>query len=144
MANMAQPTVENQFEIKVGKNSKPNRNSLYSFRPIYIVSRILGQMPFSIVHNVNGEIHRPIIKKLDIAWIIISFGIYIYDMYRACTFDYFNVQNKGSSAVMFVGIIFISVIVHILGFLAITLDMCYRFKLVDIFKKMTHFDKKAS
>lgn len=144
MVNMAQPTAEDQFEIKVNQNSKPNRNSSCSFRPVYIVSRILGQMPFSIVYNVNGEIHRPIIKKLDIVWIIIPIGIYIYDMYRACASEYFDLLNKGSSEVMFVGFIFISVIVHFLGFLTIILDICYRFKLVDIFKKMTNFDKKAS
>lgn len=119
------------------------RVNMLSFRPIYIVSRIFGQRPFSIAYNANGEIDRPVIHRLDGVWFALSTSISIVSIsevyYVFTSFDEYH-----ESAISFVGDIFITGISRVPGLLATFLDMYYRFELICIFKKITAFDKRAS
>lgn len=142
MIKMARSSVKDQLQIKISKNSEPKCSFTHTFRAIYIASRACGQMPFSILRDLNGEIDRPVVNKLDGVWLVISLGILNYDLYRAL--DVHEMQNEVTSEIVVVGNTFISVILHILGLLAILLDMFYRFKLVDTLKKIIIFDKKVS
>ena len=133
-------SVKNHSENEVDCTSKQKFNS--SFRPIYIVSRIFGQMPFSIAYHSNGEIRRPVAKKFDAVWFVVSISVFIYYMFRLS--KSFNMKKRFTTEILHVVDTFVSEIVLFHGFLAIILDMCNRFKLVDIFKMMIIFDKKAN
>lgn len=49
----------------------------YGFRPIYYFSRVIGLMPYSMVHNKNGEIQEHRIYYRDGLWILTSISLYI-------------------------------------------------------------------
>lgn len=144
---MAQSSLENPFHITTKSASKQNFNSLHSYyRPIYVVSRIFGQLPFSFQFESNGNIHRPVIKMLDALWFLLSMSALICFMYFS--FEYFNYGQKSADLfgirTSFVGTNLIAGTGLILGLLTIVLDMCNRFKLVDIFKKIYSFDQRVS
>lgn len=139
---MAQGSIESQLNIKIKNALNAKCSFVHSFRPIYIVSRIFGQMPFSIAYNANGAIDRPVVHKLDVVWFVIAISVFTWDIYhylkrlimcQKCVWEVISVTPK-----------FIYTIERFLGLLAIILDMCYRFKLFDVFKKIIIFDKRAS
>lgn len=139
---MAQSPVENQIQIEIKKDSKQIFNFSHSFRPIYIVSRILGQMPFSIAYHLNGEIPGSRVTKLDVVWFIISSSIYIYATLLSSKCIYVTLEyNFTSTSTLGVVIIFASLL--ILGLLSIVFDMCCRLKFMDILNKFIIFDKKV-
>lgn len=43
----------------------------YCFRPIHIVSRAFGLMPFSITFDSNGEIQKSNVSKFDVLWFVV-------------------------------------------------------------------------
>lgn len=139
---MAQSSVENPFRVKIEKISNPKHGSVHTFRPIYIVSRLFGQMPFSIACTVNGKIDRPIVNILDGVWFVVSVSVYVYDICRSL--GLLIICQKCTWELLFVGKMFLYTIVRVLGLLAIILDMCYRFRFIDIFKKIIIFDKRVS
>ena len=141
---MALPSVGNQFVIEVKRNSNRKFKLPYNLRPIYIVSRIFGQMPFSIAYHSNGEIDRPVVKLLDAVWFMISMSVFVFLLVHFFTFAKANINPNVMSEITLVGIYFTNEISNTLGLLAIILDMCFRFKLVDMFKRIAIFDKKAS
>lgn len=134
---------ENQIQIDIKRNSKQMCNFSHSFRPIYIVSRIFGHMPFSIIYHSNGEIERPVVNKLDVMWSIIAFTLYIYAVFIASNWvhtqqEYNILPNISISVDAFV---FGSLL--ILGLVAIVFDMYHRLKFVHIVKNFIIFDKKV-
>lgn len=141
---MPQLPLKNPFQIYTKNSTRPNCTFSCGFRPIYIVSRVFGQMPFSIEFDSNGVIHRPAIKMLDALWFLISIICYICITYFA--FDYFRSDGSFNPLLTFsyVGNNFVFGICIINGLLAIVLDMCFRFVFVDAFKKIIVFDQKAS
>lgn len=58
ISNRNIPLVENDF--------------ISSFRPIYISSRVLGLLPFSLILNSNGSIQKSRVKDLDWCWFVLS------------------------------------------------------------------------
>lgn len=143
MVEIPQLLIKNPFRINHKNASQQNRNSFYSFRPVYIISRIFGQMPFSIVYNSNGTIFRPAVNKLDGLWFPLSIIVFVFSMYPS--FKYFtSIENFESiSTVSFVGNFCIFGCSSLLGF-SIVLDMCIRFRFVDVFKKIAIFDQRVS
>lgn len=81
MVGMTRSSDKDQFQIEIGKNSKPKCSSILSTN-LHYIAYFLGQMPFSILWDSNGEIDRPVVNKLDGAWLVILIGILSYDMYR--------------------------------------------------------------
>lgn len=143
MVKMAQPPVQNQLQITIANGSKRKVNFRHSYRPVYIVSRIFGQMPFTISYNGNGEILRAVVNKRDGVWFACSLSVFIYMILS--TIEYFDIEKSSISGtnISFVGTFFIFGIGLFIGTLTIILDMCYRSKFVDIFKEMIIFDGKV-
>lgn len=147
---MPQPAVKNPFRINsisslnAENASKQNFTYSRSYRPIYIVSRVLGLMPFSIVIDSSGVILRPAVYTLDALWFLISTIVYICIMYFSFEYFYSEDNFKPISAISLVGNSCIYGINLILCLLAIVFDMLFRFKFVDVFKKFDTFDKEAS
>lgn len=62
--------------VKNGISSK-KLTFAHSFKPVYILCRIFGFMPFTIAYDSNGAIQTAQIGVADIMWFIISIGIYL-------------------------------------------------------------------
>lgn len=142
---MSKFPLENRFCIGIENASEQKFNSSQSFfQPIYIVSHLFGQMPFSIIYHSNGDIHRSTIKKLDAIWFLFSMLAFTCIVFSSIKFYNSKDVSNYVSTISFAGNSFVFGICSILGFLAIILDMCFRFEFIDILKKITTFDGKAS
>lgn len=115
----------------------------YSLKPMYILSRIFGFMPFSIIFDSNGAIQRARIKKLDFLWFITSIGIYLLSSYHFLTYSARNRIPKGRATLVY-GTRSIVIFRKGLNCLNITMDMHNRFRLVEILKRINTFDEEAS
>lgn len=60
--------------------SRP-KDFYYSIRPLVIVSRCYGLLPFSFETNVYGEVHRTKVTIFDSIWFIVAIA-----MYFSCAF----------------------------------------------------------
>lgn len=141
---MAQSPRKNPFLITTENASKQVSHCSHSFyRPIYIVSRIFGLMPFSIAYHSNGVIYRPVVNKLDALWFLLAMATFISFIYLSFEFFISGEHANLLTAVSFVGTFFVFGFNVIVCLLAINLDMCFRFKFVNIFKKITTFDRKV-
>lgn len=143
LIKMARYPDENRIQIKIQKDSNQIIDFTHSFRPIYVVSRIFGQMPFSITSHSNGEIRRPRVSNLDVVWFVISSCIYIYAAFISSKSIYATLDNNFSN-ISTVGVVIIFETMMILGLLSIVFDMCFRLKFINILNKFTTFDEKVS
>lgn len=140
---MTQPSPGNLFTIATENASKKNFAPARSFRAVYIVSRIFGQMPFSIAYHLNGDVHRAVIKKLDVFWFLLSIITLIYIMYFSMTFFEVSEIFNNLSSVSLVGNYVCFLINSFCGLSAIVYDMCLRSVFVDVFQKLITFDREA-
>lgn len=114
------------------------------FRPLHYFSRIWGLAPFSIVTNSNGDVQEPKVHLCDSLWFLImlcmylSFANYTLEVF-ANTRGNYNEKSWIMSvcAILMVGLTFIH------GILAIIINVCNRYKLVDMVKMFTRFDKEV-
>lgn len=119
-----------------------NMNSAYSYRPIYYFSRIFGLMPFSIIYSSDGRAQKPRVSVFDGLWFVISICIYIL----MAVISYKNIilpTNSNSSYLMILGDYVLLILGLFIGALTIGMDMCNRFKIVDILKMFDTFDNKV-
>lgn len=115
-----------------------------SFKPIYYFLRILGLMPFSITRSSNGNISEPKVKKSNGLWFL--FSICIYSMASFISFEYVKF-NRESNAYLYMMVLSQNLLLTtglICCVLFVAMDMCNRFKLVDILQKFMIFDKEVS
>ena len=117
------------------------QNFAYSFRPIYKISRVFGLIPY-IFYDKTGSIHRPRIRLSDFCWLIVSMSIYIG--FAINCIRYANLPKKidGNYVLTFSGYTIISLTL-LFGAVLCAMDMCNRFKLVNIFQKINTFDGKV-
>lgn len=117
-------------------------NFFYSFRPIYYFSRLFGFMPFTINYHSNGTIQGPVIRSLDIVWLITSICFYFVSAILTYTTAPYHqttesaILSSGDDLILISGLIF--------GIFIIIMDWCNRFKLVNIQKNIHTFDEEAS
>lgn len=110
-------------------------NFMSSFRPVYCVSRLFGLMPFSFIYDSNGDVLQSKVTRLDGLWLVISICFYTLTAY------YMPLFNKVKLT------FYLKYICEIVAFictdLAIIVDLYNRSKFIDIFKKITIFDKEV-
>lgn len=121
----------------------PNKNVLFSLRPIYIFSRIFGLMPFSIIRNSNYEIQGVQVGKFDLLWFIISISLYSF-MAIICFQTTHYVKSPINSVVIVTGDRILLTICLCNCVIKVVMDMCNRFRLIDIMKKFAFFDNEVS
>lgn len=142
-SSILQRVVRNFF-IKKGC-SWQTHSFAYCFRPIYIVSRILGLIPFSIAFRSNGEMQKPKMSKIDFVWFAIYLSLLFYGLSLA--FGMVKLQQSSSKDCSLISILGDSGMI-LLGLIittvAIVLNFCNRRELVEIFKDINTFDKEAS
>lgn len=139
---MAQSPSNNNQSNCIGKmlNSK-EYDFAHCFRPIYYCSRIFGFMPFSIVYDSSAAIHKPSPRAFDLLWFIISISIYVstiigfYIQRAEIPFSASQILNDIAWFGMISSLVF--------GVIGISLDMCNRFKIVNIFNEFNRIDEKV-
>lgn len=139
--------------IKMTKQSAPvnqlnvsnsNKSNFFNvFRPIYYCSRTFGFMPFTIVCDANGKIQRPAVRWFDILWFIFSICAYFLSAFIAFKNAEYD-QNHTEVVILIVADNSILITGLILSALVIVMDMCNRFKLIDIMKNINTFDEEVS
>lgn len=135
-----QPAIMHQFKKVAPKQS----NFMDSFRPIYYFLRTLGLMPFSIGRNTSGNISSPRVNKLDAVRFVAS--IIIYSIATFISFKYVKFRRDSNTKLR---MLVLSDNLHLtfgLMFCVLTIgmDMYNRFKLTDLLKKFTIYDKHVS
>lgn len=126
--------------VKRSDNNEKNINYLYSFRPIYYFSRFFGLMPFSIIYDSSGEVQRPIITIFDGLWFVISMCSYSFAVFLSIRLKI--MKQPSPTFVTILGNTFIMMTI-LYGVLAVAIDMCNRYKFIEIVKKFTGFDKEV-
>lgn len=132
-------------QSKVGEKKVRLRkdNFAYSFRPIYFFSRAFGLMPFSITYDANGEIQEPRISRLDGLGFVIGICIQLISTYSHIrNMKTSKDPNNASSFLMLCDyLLYVAVMAY--GILLRGMNMYNRFKLVNILKEFTMFDKEV-
>lgn len=115
----------------------------HSFQPIYYFLRIFGFMPFSIVHDLNGAIKTARVRTIDFLWFIISMAVYLLSAFHFLISNQ-HLHTAGTSILLANCTRSILTISKLFHCLCIGIDMCNRFKIVGILKKINSFDEKVS
>lgn len=136
MAQTASSSSDNNQSKNVAKlcNSK-EYDFAHSFRPVYYFSRVFGYMPYSVIFDSKVGIHRPSVRYFDILWFIIAILLYFSTGIGSFAL------NISHSTLTVLSVGDQSEIAHIfLGVLLIVMDMCNRFKFVEIWNKFNKID----
>lgn len=137
-------SLDHRPEAAIKMRLSKNLNFMYSFRPVYYFNRVYGFLPFTITYNSRGKIHGLNVETFDILWFGISI---IINLILAFTIskDTEILQDSEDGSIILVGGDYLS---HMLSMIFDTLligtDMCIRYKLVNILKKINTFDEKVS
>lgn len=119
-------------------------------KPMNYFLRTLGLMPFSIYRVPNGNILKSKVRKWDVMWSLFTLCIY-----SSCVFislEYGNLQQESHAHNKSFIHIYRGVIAHnlhttlgvIFCILFVTMDMCNRNEIVDLFNKFVIFDKEVT
>lgn len=141
---MSQLSIKNKCQAfpELPQTHRSKYDFAYNFRPIYIVSRVFGLMPFSFTYQANGEIDKPTVTKLDGFWFSISMCTYSFGIYTLSQLIFPRSNIYISPLVIFSDNMTV-ILGLILGFFAVGFDMYNRTKLVGIVKRIIAFDKKV-
>lgn len=120
------------------KNLSTNFNFAYVFRPIYYISRVFGFMPFKIIYNSKSDAQEPKMGAFDMIWFLISISVYLLAIDTKQVWDV-QLKNNGSNTLS-ISTKALSIVELIFGIIGIGMDLCNRFKLINILGKFTIFD----
>lgn len=140
---MKEYSVDDESRAADRKDNSKKLHFEYTFRPIYYISRVFGQMPFSFVRDSNGEIQVSKVGILDGIWCIVSILMYsgmAYSVY--CSIEIPQDPSVNSSTLL-KGDNLSILIEFILCLFMIGVDMFNRSKLVNILKDFTIFDEQV-
>lgn len=110
---------------------------VYCIRPVYYFSRICGFMPYTVIHDLNCKIQRPKIRVYDLIWFILS----IFCQILSLVFYFETRVILSSFAILTESDAIIIAMRTIFNIFAITMDMCHRYKFIEILKKINNFDE---
>lgn len=138
-------SAESQHKIGEKDDHSKKVSFIHGLRPIYYFSRVLGLMPFSIIYDSNEKIKGPNISKLDGLWFVIQISLHLSMIYLIN----FNIRvakqrNKTSSSTITTSDSLLLLSELFFGMVIMCINMCNRFKIIDVLNKFTIFDSKAS
>lgn len=113
----------------------------YCFRPFHYFSRVFGYMPFSITFDSNAVTLRPTVKAFDVLWFLIAIIFYIstiIDFY----IETMEIPHTSSRTLnRFARLLMIFIVFF--GVFVIVMDLCNRFKFVNILNQFNRIDEKV-
>lgn len=124
-------------------DDRNKRNFAYSFRPIYYFSRVFGLMPFLVKYDSKGQPEMPRVGILDSLWFVTTICVYLsmaYISYQQMSLP----QDPNAPTVLVFSEYLLQILGLVYGALIIAMDLCNRFKFVDILKQLMIFDTEAS
>lgn len=139
------PTSSKKFQAitEPPRNHCRKNEFAQNFRVIYIVSRVLGLMPFTVAYNMNGEIEKPTVTKLDVLWFLTSICVYSLGIYKLSQLIFPRGEDIYTSPLVVLSDNMSVMLGLILGLTCSIFDMCNRHKLISIVKQFVDFDKKV-
>lgn len=111
-------------------------------RPIYVISRIFGMLPFRILRSSTGDIVGQYVGPIDLIWFFVTIGIYFFLAFSSIQ----NIaadQHWETKSLFSIGDNFIVLYDITTAILTIILDMFNRHHFINILKKFIEFDKKV-
>lgn len=111
----------------------------YSFRPIQYFSRVFGMFPFPIEQDSNGGIQEPKVRIFDGLWFVASICLRLF-------LAFYSAQQIKPGRMPFVLIFggFLTMIMNLVsGALMAGMNMCNRYRILDILKMFDTFDKEV-
>lgn len=115
----------------------------YGFRPLYLFSRFVGLMPFTIVRCTNGNILTVNVTTGDWIWFFIAI-IWYTVLAIISTKNLRLPQDSNESLAINVGDHVILIAGLLLGSFSIAMDLFNRKRLMDIAQKYEIFDSEVS
>lgn len=109
------------------------------FRPLHYLSRISGIAPFSIVTNSNGDVQKPKIHIHD--GLLFLTMICIYGLFSIHSYNRFNLSGK--SYLLYLCAYLFETFTFAYGILMVIMNVCNRFKLIEMLKTYIRFDKEV-
>lgn len=115
------------------------------FRPLHRLARIWGLAPYSIAADSNGELLNSKIHLYDGLWLLTT--VLLYLAFLNYSVDAFNVDRKALHRETWILILcarLLAIFAFLYGILSIIINMCNRFKLMNMVKMYTRFDEEVS
>lgn len=131
-------------ETNTTKKRSEKLNFMYSFRPIYNYSRVCGFMPFTITYKSCGSIHGLKVETFDMLWFGVSILINVTLAFMISIDTEYLHETKNGSIILMGGDYLLQISSMIFDAVFICTDLCIRYKLVDILRKINIFDEKVS
>lgn len=135
--------VDNQFRM-VGKRgrSKKLHDIVFSYQPIYYLSRFFGLLPFSFTYDSNGEVQAPKVHVIDGLWFVVSIIVYLV-MANAASMG-IEIRKNTLAPILVLGNHLLLIFGLIYGAIMIVENMCKRFQFVKILRVFAAFDNEVS
>lgn len=116
------------------------------FRPIYIFSRICGLMPFTIQRSrTHNEQYEPRVSKWDGLWFAITFCFFLAMVTNTFLGEIILPHESIHELnAIILGNHLLRLMILIFGVFALIMDMCNRYKLIEILNKFSIFDHEAN
>lgn len=137
--NLIEPSVTSK------KDGTKSMNFGSVFRPFYYLSRIWGLTPYSITENSNGDVRKPKIYIHDSLWFMIS--ICLYSLFFESSLIKFKISKDHLKKETWILILFarlMELFTYAYGISTIILNVCNRFKLIDMIKMYVCFDREVT
>lgn len=137
---MALPSADAQSKTTNKENHLKNCTFAHSVRPFHCFSRLFGLMPFSIIHDPNGQAYASAVSILDGLWFTIS--IILYSLINFLVFQNTTLQLEPNTAsyILILGDDLLLLANLFFGLLFLGIDMINRFKIAHILQEFNMFD----
>lgn len=116
------------------------------FRPIYFFARICGFMPFSVQRSATQNEHFvPRMRICDVLWFAICMCIYLAMIANTFVGKIFLPHESTAQLnAIVVGNHLLRLMILFFSTFALIMDVCNRYKLVNILNDFTVFDQEVS
>lgn len=110
-------------------------------RTTHKISRVFGQLPFSVKYTANDEIESTHVRLFDLIWFFTSIAFYLYFMQSI--WSTFDLTGDFQSLLIFIIARLILIVDLLLSAIAVVLDMFNRNRLIGILKELKTFDTEV-
>lgn len=133
--------VDNLIKSSMTFKARPTKIMNFGsvFHPLYYLSRIWGLVPFSIVTKSNGDVQNPKIHLRDVLFFAISFKIRLLFSF----ISHKRYMELGKANTLDLCVYLFEEFSFLYGILIAIMNVCNRFKLMDMLKMYNHFDKEV-